>query len=128
MALEDYPNLKPKRWQKGQSGNPKGGSRRARERTKIAKLDAQSYSYLCNLLLFGKKADLSEIVDSPHDDNIKRWVASIVKEGIRKADAIRLEAILMRLLGKVKDQVEHSVATQIVVTPPLASDTKKKEE
>lgn len=112
------PNPKPKNgkptnsagkpFQKGQSGNPAGSSAIARELGHIKKINQTE---VVDLLCRFAKMPTHEIAAFGKDQTNKGLdmiVATIFIKAINTGDHTRLGFILDRIIGKVKEAVEHS--------------------
>jgi hypothetical protein len=95
---------------KGQSGNPKGMPPLPPEVRQFKKLTQDIIDEVGFLVLDGDEAEIYKIVHDPKASTLKKWVASVALNGIQCGDMDSLDKLLNRLIGKVKDKVEHSGA------------------
>lgn len=119
MAEKPKYKIKP-RWKKGQSGNPKG-----RPPDKLGKvmrqLTAIEFAEIANLIIKGSIRELRAIAQDDSLPAIKVMIAATAVKIIARGDMHALDILLNRLVGKVKDQVEHtgnSLAAQVILTMP----------
>ncbi len=90
------------RWKPGQSGNPSGSRKRALTQEKYTELVEK-------LVLDTPHEELRAIVDEKKGHALQIMLASGILEAIDKGDYSRLESLLARTLGRVKDVVETHV-------------------
>lgn len=95
------PNPPPihSRFKPGQSGNPSGKPKGLLSTDEIASLMAK----FCRLT----RDELQGIVQDPKSSMIEITVASILAKAAKDGDYSRLEFLLTRSIGKVKDVVAH---------------------
>ena len=106
-------NLKP--WVTGQSGNPEGRPAIPEDVKKIRKMTNDEVKEVGTLLLNGKESDLKAMLTSEETPILKKWMASVSLEGLRNGDEKRLNAILDRIVGKVKDVVQVELPKPTVI-------------
>lgn len=92
----------------GQSGNPKGRPSLPPEVKTLRKLTAEKLEEIADLILDGDRATLQSIANSYTDSAIRVAYARAALNAMQKGDLTQIEVILARLIGKVKDKVEHS--------------------
>jgi hypothetical protein len=106
MAGKGNPDLKP-RWTKGQSGNPsgrpKGQLRRDQVEAVMGRFSAMT------------RAELQKIVQNEKSTMLEIMVASVMAKAAKDGDATRLQFLLDRTIGRVKEQVEISTPTPYVI-------------
>jgi hypothetical protein len=108
-------------FKKGQSGNPKGPTPVPQDIRAARKVTQIDFERIANQYLFAKKADLAKASTDPETPIIELMITSIIHKAVVEGDERRLEFLLMRLLGKVKDEVKHtgipSAPATIVILP-----------
>lgn len=93
-------------FQKGVSGNPDGSRRHNKELMAIKKLTAHEVQEIGSLILNGNLTELKAIAGDSTASVLKVWIASVAVKSINKGDGIMLNAILDRIVGKIKERVE----------------------
>lgn len=116
MANEQ--NLKP--WKPGQSGNPSGKPRGDRS---IKILTNEQVKEIMDVVLTNDIERLDEIKKSKSSSTLQAWIAAIALRGLRDGDPARLEALLRRTVGTVKESI--SVENTVVFKPASPEDLKK---
>lgn len=94
-------------WKKGQSGNPKGPTPLPPEIKEARKLNRVELEALFNKYLHATKEEMVAAKADPNTKAIELIVLSILIMGIQKGDERRLGFLLDRLLGPVKQVVNH---------------------
>jgi hypothetical protein len=107
-----------KQFKPGQSGNPGGRPKLPEDIKKARKLNQVELERAVNHLLFCTRDELQAIVKNPETPMLEVMVASIMAQAATKGDQMRLEFVLARLIGKVKDQLEVTVPTPFVIRRP----------
>jgi hypothetical protein len=106
-------NLKP--WVSGQSGNPDGRPAVPEDIKRIRKLTNDEIKEVGSLLLNGKQSELQAMVDSDETPILKKWMANVSIQGLKTGDMTRLDALLNRLVGKVKDEIDVNLIPRPVI-------------
>lgn len=121
-------NLKP--WKKGESGNPNGRPPDALNAAmkKLTKLELEE---IANLIIKGTLADLETLMKNKQTTVIKAMIAGVAVKTIKNGDHGALNALLDRLLGKVKENHHFTggaavVAPTVIVTIPSNGREAKK--
>lgn len=111
-------NLRPIK--KGQVLNPKGGQAHDPHLKLIKMLTQKELAEIGNLVIKNNLDALKAIAKDKNATVIKVMLAAVAVKVIEKGDMHALDILLNRLVGKVKEQVEHlgNVAPQVVVTLP----------
>lgn len=116
------PNDPPKehRWRPGQSGNPKGGNAHDPRLKMLKKLTKEELIEVGNLVVKGSVSELKEMAKNPNASVIQTMVASVAVKVITKGDMHSLDILLNRLIGKVKEEIEHTglAQPQVIITLP----------
>ncbi len=105
--------LKP--FKKGQSGNPGGKIKVPDDIKEARKLTQIELERTINSLLFLDKEALQARIKDPKTPMIEMIAASIMAQAAVKGDHLRLDFILQRMIGKVKDQIELSTPVPFVL-------------
>lgn len=107
MGYKDPP--RDKSWKPGQSGNESG-------RPKGLLTSDQIKAILRDLLKLNRQ-ELQDVISDPKTNMIKLTIASVIAKAAKDGDYSRLEFLLNRGIGKVKDE--------LVVTDDPNSELKK---
>lgn len=105
--------LKP--FKPGQSGNPGGRPKTPEDLREGRKLNQHELERVINKLLYLDKGQLQEVVRNPETPMLELIAASILAQAAQKGDQQRLEFVLQRMIGKVKDQLEVTTPTPFIV-------------
>lgn len=81
----------------------------------------------CNDLIQMGQTDLLKVAKDPNEPAIRVAVASVLLHGIKKGDQARLEMILNRMVGKVRDIVDLT-SSDGSMTPNKSVDVSKLSE
>ncbi len=113
-------NLKPIK--KGSVLNPIGANAHDPIKKAIKKFTNQYLIEVINMAVMGNLKGLQDVVKNPDSPAIQVGVAKCLFTAISKGDWDTLESIIVRIIGKVPDKIEHSgsvdTAPQIVITLP----------
>jgi|ERR1700722_1954104 len=110
--------LKQFQWKRGQSGNPLGGQKHDKEMKLIKAMTKKQVAEVGDFLLsddYCKLLEYSEMYKQAKDGQINTsgvsilqcMVASLALKAI-KGDTIAFKELMDRIVGKVKEEVEHS--------------------
>jgi hypothetical protein len=97
-------NLKP--FKPGQSGNPGGRAKLPEDIKEARKLNQIELERVINKYLYLDHADFEAEIKRPGVPMLELMLASIVKAAAQKGDQLRLDFILNRVIGKVKERIE----------------------
>lgn len=116
-------NLKNlKNFKKGQSGNPLGGKLHNPEIKKLKNLTEAELIEVGTLVVKGRMDELRAMMKDPATTALKAMVAGLAIKTIAKGDPSAFNALMDRLLGKVKEHIQHSGSvdgnTKINITLP----------
>ena len=106
-------NLKP--WKPGESGNGKGRPPVPEDVKRIRKLTNDEIKEVGSLLLSGKQSELEALLKSDDTPMLKKWIASVAIAGVNAGDEKKLDAILNRIVGKVKEEIDVNVIPRPVI-------------
>ena len=104
-----------KRFKPGQSGNPGGKVKIPDDIKEARKLTQLDLERVINSLLYLTKEALQAKIKDPQTPMIEMIAASIMAQAAVKGDHMRLDFILQRMIGKVKDQLEVSTPTPFIL-------------
>lgn len=106
-------HLKPYQFKKGQSGNPNGGKAHNKEIKKIKNLTEKELIEVGSLVVKGSIAELERIRKDKNSSALGAMIAGVALNAIAKGNSQALDAILNRLIGKVKEKVEINQTSQV---------------
>src|SRR5689334_1629820 len=93
-------------WKPGESGNPKGGPGYPQDIRDSRKVTQFELERAINALIHMPEGELAALMESPSTTMFEKMIGSIILAGAGKGDQMRLDFILNRMIGKVKDQLE----------------------
>ena len=111
---KDYVRGKPIK--KGQVLNPKGRPKLAPEVKELRKLNLDSYCNLVDKYINASKEEIKAAVTNPNTSALELFIAKIIEKGVNAGDTQRLGFLLDRLIGPVRQKIEHSGAIGTVTT------------
>lgn len=97
------PNAKASKFKPGQSGNPKGRPVVALEVREATKATRETIEKRLNDLMFASKEVLESILGDPRSTALDLMVAGIVMRAANDGCTVRLNFLLDRLIGRVKE-------------------------
>ena len=100
------PRGKP--FQKGNNANPIGALAHDPVIRKIRKMTHADIEEIGQVILEGNLEKLNAIKNDPNTSVLKLWICTIAIIAIKKGDVNALNSILDRIVGKVKEKVEHT--------------------
>lgn len=106
--MSDIKSKRKPGWQKGKSGNPNGRpklSQEIKESRLFNKIEVES---LLNRYMKMPISDLLKIAEDQSIPAIESVIAKVVALAAQQGDHLRFNFLLDRMIGKVKDQVEHT--------------------
>lgn len=105
------PNYKPKKgrpFEPGKSGNPRGSSEIARQLGDVKHLNKLKVAEILNRFMTMSLDEVMLFANNKSNPAVEVLVASIIVFGIKHGDQSRLTFLLDRLLGKPKEEIEHT--------------------
>lgn len=100
-------NLKP--WKPGESGNPDGRPPVPEEIKKIRNLTKNEIKEVGSILLKGREDELVLLVKDPETPVLRKWMANVALKALERGDMMTLNALLDRLVGRVKEEIDLNV-------------------
>lgn len=113
MAKRPMPKGKP--FPKGVSGNPGGRHKVPDDIKKSRTFNQIELERIINKLLYLDRGALQDLIKTPGTPMIELIAASILAQAAQKGDQARLEFVLQRMIGKVKDQIDLTVVKPYVI-------------
>lgn len=95
-------------FQKGKSGNPNGRPRISPEFKGIRKLSLNDFVLKVNKYVSLPFEELKRIFKNPEVASLDLMIISVITESIKKGDTHKIEFLLNRLIGPVKQKIDHS--------------------
>lgn len=92
----------------GQSGNPKGRPKLPRELREAMKMTKAQFTELLVKYLSFSLGELLLINKQENTAALDRIVISVITNAIKKGDQQRLDFLMNRIIGKVKDEIDHT--------------------
>ena len=109
------------RFQPGKSGNPAGRPPEPAELKAVRALTKSQLAEIGIMVATGDHDALRAIMEDDGETVLKKMIASVCLKVIHKGDMNALDVLLNRLIGKVKDEIEHSGnggAARVIVSLP----------
>lgn len=97
---------------KGQSGNPKGSSRKSKELGHIKRLTVEQVAEVGSLLLENNRRAMLELAQSEDKPFMQVWTASLMLKGYAQGSPQIYAAIMDRIIGRPKETKEITGANQ----------------
>ena len=102
-------------FKKGQSGNPKGRKKKPDEVAFAQKLSKEFVQLRLTHFLRMPLDELEATLKDKTKESIDHFICRIIVMGIIKGDHIRLNFMFDRLIGKVKEHVEHTIPEPFII-------------
>lgn len=106
-------------WKPGQSGNPDGRVKLPEDIKTAKRINKIELERLLNLYLSLTDDEIKLRQADTGTTQIERMIASIVEKGIVQGDQQRLNFLLDRLVGKVKEEIDVTVRPRPVIIERL---------
>lgn len=100
---------------KGVSGNPKGSPGLPKDLRDARRLGQLELERAINRLIYLSRAELRAVIENPDTPMFDITIASIIAQAAQKGDQQRLDFILTRVIGRVKDQIEITTPKPFVI-------------
>ena len=78
------------------------------EQRALRQLTKTQFEKLCNKFVHMNRDEIVVSLQSPETTALELMVGKVIHEAIVRGDTVRFNFILERLIGKVKEQIEHS--------------------
>lgn len=82
---------------------------------KAAKFTRTSIEALLTQFLYLNMDELNAVIEDAKRPTIDHFVAKILQIGIKTGDQQKLNFLLERIIGKVRDQIEHTVVRPTII-------------
>lgn len=105
---------------KGEVRNPLGGRAHNPELRAIKRLTEDELVEIGSMIVKGSIEELQAVGKDKNCSAIKAMMAAVAVKAINKGDHMALDALLNRIVGKVKDRVEQSITLE----PEISYKTK----
>lgn len=103
------PGSKKTQFKKGESGNPAGKPALDPKIKALKKLTAVELEEMINGLLSANEDELNKIDSSASEPYIRRIMVRILQRTYETGSMQQLDMILNRLIGKVKEHIQHTI-------------------
>lgn len=91
---------------KGKSGNPEGARKHNPELKKIRALTRESLAEIGSLVVNKKFDEIERIARDETKPALQVWIANIVRLGAIRGDDARLNNLMNRIVGPVKNEID----------------------
>lgn len=126
---KSFKNLKP--YKKGQSGNPQGARLHNPEIRRLKNLTEEELLEVGTFIVKSEIGKLKELIKDPSTSALKAMVAGLAIKTITRGDSSAFDALMNRLLGKVKENLnlmaEVNAGISVQLTMPADGSEKKDE-
>ncbi len=102
-----------RRFQPGQSGNPKGGAAHNADMKRLRILTKGEVAEIGTMILEGNREALQAIAQDNSASALKIWFASVAVKAINKGDMHALDIMLNRIIGKVKEEIDFTNKSEV---------------
>jgi hypothetical protein len=109
-------------FKKGQSGNPAGRPGLPRDLRKISKLTPAIVRAVIAKISMLNKKNILEIIESEETSMIEASIATIYLKAVDQGDYTRMNFLLERSIGKVKEEMDINIAPQITYKTSMTED------
>jgi len=108
-------HLKKYQFKPGQSGNPGGKIKLPPDVRENKKYTAIAVTRLLNEFLNMSFEQIKERISAPGTPSLDLMIGKIVAEAVKTGDHARLNFIFDRMIGKVKETIEHKLPKPTLV-------------
>lgn len=119
ITKKQLKNLKPIR--KGEVRNPEGGRAQNRILDNLKTLTKEELGKIGSAIIKGRVDEVRALLDDPKTPALQAGVAKVILNVVDKGDTVALNCLLDRLIGKVKEEIEHSgeigATTRVLLLP-----------
>ena len=106
MPKGNVKNIKPHQFQKGKSGNPRGGQLHNPVMKAIKRLTNAEIADIGTMMLAGNVTALKKIWKDKTETPLRAMLAAVSLRAIESRDSYAFDVILNRIAGKVKDELD----------------------
>ena len=92
-------------FKKGKSGNPRGRPPMPQELKEVVSMSPQKLKALIFKFMHMNRGELKRVAEDPNSTLVDCTIASIVNKAMAEGDYTRLNFLLDRSIGKVKDEL-----------------------
>jgi len=111
---------------KGQVTNPNGRPKLPEHLKKARRMNKGKYEEILNKYMFLTKAELTIAVHDEETPMLEIYVIKCLLSGMGKGDYGTLDKMLDRLIGKVKEHIEHSGSLHGSIVDDIENEPRKK--
>jgi hypothetical protein len=106
--MSDKKKVVGKPFKKGQSGNPGGLTPLAKELRSARRLTKEKFIDLVSLMNGASHEEMQRILGNPETTALTMMVIKVYMQIIETGNMKDFDVLLNRLIGKVKDETEHT--------------------
>jgi len=103
------------RFKPGVSGNPAGRPKIPDDIKQAKRLNKLEVERLMNKFMAMTKDEISQSINDPTTPALEIMIGSIIAKAVSHGDPVRLNFLLDRLIGKVKDELDVTVIPRPVI-------------
>lgn len=111
------------RWKKGESGNPNGRPKLPKELLKTRQLTPERIQREIAKVLYKKAEEVREMVTNPDTPVLQLMIASIAMKAVTDGDHAKMNFLMERTVGKVKETKEIELRPVTYRTEVLTDGT-----
>lgn len=114
-ARGHHPNTRKHLFTKGQHVEGRGRPKRSEEEKKLTKLSRYKAKLLFNRIMLMKEDQIKELMADKNRTMLEKTICKVMLEALKKGDTVRMEWLLSRTIGKVKEEVEVKLPRPMIV-------------